>query len=141
MAGHLIATVVAAAVVMAVCPPAGRLAVRALRAAAAVPLIALAEVVERRRAQRVPLAPTRPAVSPSRPAPQPGPGHTWRVSLYLAHRGRAARLTSGVVTGPWTAAADVEAETLRRFIDAHGLPSTGTLCARAQPVLTHGRAA
>ncbi len=141
MAGRLIATVVVAAAVMAVCPPAARLAWSALRAVVSVPLIAAAEVVERRRARRVPPAPTRPAVPPARPAAPPAAERSWRVSLYVAHHGRAARLTSGVVTGPWTAAADVEAETLRRFIDAHGLPGTGILCAKARRVLAPGRAA
>ncbi len=138
MPGHLIATVVVAAITTAVCPPAARLAWSALRAVVSVPLIALAEVVERRRARRAPPTPPRPAVPPARPTPQPATERRWHVRLSTRINGQLVTLADGEVAGPWAPA--VRAEALARWAEATGQPAS-RIYAQAWPVLTRGRAA
>jgi len=134
------AAALALAVLMALCRPARRLTWLALRGIVGAILTVLAVAIERRRAGTTA---TRPAGPPLRdPLPPLSPaGHTWRVEVFVTHRGRTAPLTCGVITGPWPTAADIEAEAMTRWVAVHGWPTVGTLCARARPVLTRGRAA
>jgi hypothetical protein len=130
----------AAVVLLAVCRPARRWAWRALRGGVNAGLFLLALAVERHFARATRPQPGAPPLRDPLPPLSPA-GHTWRVEVFLAWRGRTARLTAGLITGPWDNATDMEAEAMTRWVAVHGYPTTGTLCARARPVLTQRKAA
>jgi hypothetical protein len=115
------ALAVVAVAVLAVSRRARLAAWAVLRGAVGVALAVAALVVERRRGLE-------------RPARQLPPGHVWHCTIYV-ERGKVMRaLASGTVTGPWVTAGDVEREAMARWVETHGWPSVGRLCARAKPM-------
>lgn len=117
----LAALVVVAVAALAVSRQARRAAWAVLRGVGGALLALAAAVVERRR-------------SLERPARQLPAGHAWRCTVYLEHRGAMRALASGSVTGEWATAGDVEHAAMARWVEAHGWPAVGRLCARAEPV-------
>lgn len=114
-------------------PPARAAAWNVVRNIAGLPLAAVAEVVERRRHRSASSAPSGPPLQDPMPPLSPA-GHTWQVILYVSHAGRTARLTAGVVTGPWPTAGEMEEEAMARWVATHGYPRVGKLCAKARAV-------
>lgn len=120
MRNDALALAAIAAAALAVSGAVRRLVWAALRGAVGALIAVVAAVVERRRGLE-------------RPARQLPPGRTWWCAVYLEHSGRLRTLASGAVTGPWVTAGDVEREAMARWVEVHGWPTVGRLCARAQP--------
>jgi hypothetical protein len=64
--------------------------------------------------------------------------HRWRVTMFVAQRGRTTPLATAVIGGPLVAAVEVERELLARWVGVHGWPAEGRLCCRAEPLPVPG---
>jgi hypothetical protein len=57
---------------------------------------------------------------------------TWTVTLYATVGGRNHVIGRSPITGYWRSAAELQEDTMRRYVAAHGYPPAGTLCAQAR---------